>query len=64
MLINSIDIVYISASGVIEEAIKDETEMGKQVNVWNMLIDEIAINLMREEDLSFQLLQDADTVHK
>ena len=26
--------------------------------------DEIAINLMREEDLSFQLLQDADTVHK
>ena len=26
--------------------------------------DEIAIKLMHEEDLSFQLLQDADTVHK
>ena len=26
--------------------------------------DEVAIKLMHEEDLSFQLLQDADTVHK
>ena len=26
--------------------------------------NEIAINLMREDDLSFQLLRDADTVHK